>query len=174
MENAVSRSPPPDGQKWTLTKNDLHGRWVNGTIGRVADLDENSISLDLNGQVHSVTLEEWEQIRYVCYGGRVVTQVVGKFQQYPVRLAWAMTIHKSQGHTLPKVCIDLGKGAFAHGQTYVALSRCTSLEGIVLRQHMAASDIIVDQAVVEYENAASAELTLPVLNGSQSAEAGVA
>jgi ATP-dependent exoDNAse (exonuclease V) alpha subunit len=79
--------------------------------------------------------------------------VVGTFEQYPVQLAWAITVHKSQGHTLHKVCIDLGKRAFADGQCYVALSRCTTLEGIVLKRPITFNDIVVDPMIREYEKA---------------------
>jgi ATP-dependent exoDNAse (exonuclease V) alpha subunit len=76
---------------------------------------------------------------------------LGTFQQYPLKLAWAITIHKSQGKTFDNIIIDLGrKGAFAHGQTYVALSRCTSLEGIILKTPIKPQDIMVDPQIIEY------------------------
>ena len=78
---------------------------------------------------------------------------MSSFTQYPLRLAWAVTIHKAQGMTYDRVAIDLGTGAFAHGQTYVALSRCTSLEGLYLTRPVTPRDIIVDQRVVEFEGA---------------------
>jgi ATP-dependent exoDNAse (exonuclease V) alpha subunit len=75
---------------------------------------------------------------------------MGTFTQYPLKLAWAVTIHKSQGKTFDKVIIDMGKGAFEHGQTYVALSRCRTLEGIVLKQKIKPQDVMVDERVVEF------------------------
>jgi ATP-dependent exoDNAse (exonuclease V) alpha subunit len=111
------------------------------------------IQVDIEGSRYTVERERWENMRYVNNRreGRLVQDVVGVLEQYPMRLAWAITIHKSQGHTLEKVCIDLGRGAFAHGQTYVALSRCTSLDGILLRRPIKASDIILDPTILEYE-----------------------
>ena len=81
---------------------------------------------------------------------RIVSQVVGTFQQYPIKLAWAITIHKSQGKTFDKVIIDLGKGAFESGQTYVALSRCKTFEGIVLANPVTPRDIILDDRITMY------------------------
>ena len=81
---------------------------------------------------------------------KLEVKVVGTFTQYPIKLAWAITIHKSQGKTFDKVIIDLGSGAFEHGQTYVALSRCRTLEGIVLRQPLRPRDVMVDDKVVTY------------------------
>jgi ATP-dependent DNA helicase PIF1 len=81
---------------------------------------------------------------------KIETETIGSYKQYPLRLAWAMTIHKSQGKTFDKVIIDLTGGAFEHGQTYVALSRCRTLEGIVLRQRIRPQDIRVDERIVEF------------------------
>ena len=80
------------------------------------------------------------------------TDVIGKFTQYPLKLAWAITIHKSQGKTFDKMIIDLGRGAFEHGQTYVALSRCRTLEGIVLKKKLRPQDVLVDERIVEFYN----------------------
>jgi ATP-dependent exoDNAse (exonuclease V) alpha subunit len=161
IEGSVSSSSFPTesllelktGAKVMMVKNDLRGRWVNGTVGRIAMLDDDLIQVDIDGSRYTVEREQWENVRYVYNRreNRVVQDVVGVFEQYPMRLAWAITIHKSQGHTLERVCIDLGRGAFAHGQTYVALSRCTSLDGILLRRPIKASDIILDPRILEYE-----------------------
>ena len=106
------------GAKIMMVKNDLWGRWVNGTVGNVAALMEDRVFVEIDGYIHSVKRQKWEKLRYRYSSdeGRVVQDTVGSFVQFPVRLAWAVTIHKSQGHTLQKVCIDLGHGAFAHGQ----------------------------------------------------------
>jgi hypothetical protein len=143
------------GAKIMMVKNDRWGRWVNGTIGKVAALAEDDLSVEIDGQVHTVEREQWDKLRYRynSYERRVIQEVVASFVQFPLRLAWAITIHKSQGHTLQKVYIDLGDGAFAHGQTYVALSRCTSLEGIVLEQPLRRNDIIIDQLILDAEKA---------------------
>ena len=96
---------------------------------------------------------EWEILRYKVGKEdphKIETETVGTFTQFPVRLAWAVTIHKAQGKTFDKVIIDLGRGAFEHGQTYVALSRCRTLEGIVLRQPILPRDVRVDERIVDF------------------------
>ena len=95
---------------------------------------------------------QWESIRYELdpATGAVVPKPVGRFTQFPLRPAWAMTIHKSQGKTFERVIIDMGQGAFAHGQSYVALSRCTTLEGITLRRPLSGRDLLLDPDVGEF------------------------
>ncbi len=100
-----------------------------------------------------VEKEEWEIIKYVRNEANprdIQTEIVGKFLQYPIKLAWAITIHKSQGKTFEKVIIDLGRGAFEYGQTYVALSRCRTMDGIYLKNKLQARDVMTDQAVQDY------------------------
>ena len=96
----------------------------------------------------------WEMFRFYFdeVTRRLESETVGSFMQYPLKLAWAVTIHKSQGKTFSKVVLDIGSGAFAHGQTYVALSRCTHLEGIVLRRPISPRDIIVDPTISQFMN----------------------
>jgi len=94
----------------------------------------------------------WDIIRYKYENKQLISETVGTFMQYPIRLAWAITIHKSQGQTFDQVYLDMGKGAFEYGQTYVALSRCTSLEGITLKRSIRPNDIMVDNKVVDFYN----------------------
>ena len=125
------------GAQVMLLNNDSLGRWINGTIGEVLDIDleEKTIIVKLEtGDIVDVKPFEWKLFEYVLDGDRVDTIEVGSFLQFPIKLAWAITIHKSQGKTFDKVIIDLSGGIFSPGQLYVALSRCTSFEGIVLLQ----------------------------------------
>ena len=123
--------------------------WVNGTIGKVVDFAENEINVEVPGGQHTVTKEQWDVIDYKFdrSTGRVEEEVIGTFTQFPVRLAWAITIHKSQGQSFDKVSIDMGSGAFAHGQLYVALSRCRSLDGVTMRTPVDFTDLCFDQRV---------------------------
>lgn len=141
------------GAQVMLLKNDPEKRWVNGTLGRICALNENKVSVEIEGRAYEIEPETWEsmQYRYHRDTNRIEEEVIGTFTQYPLRLAWAITIHKSQGQTFDNVFIDLGRGAFAHGQTYVALSRCTSLEGIVFSRPVTARDILFDERVYDYK-----------------------
>ena len=108
-----------------------------------------------DGELLVIELEqlEWEILKYDINSEdktQIKTKIIGTFKQYPIKLAWAITIHKSQGKTFDRVIIDLGSGAFEYGQTYVALSRCRSLDGIVLKRPLKPKDIIVDQRIVEF------------------------
>ncbi|MEM0994125.1 MAG: PIF1 family DEAD/DEAH box helicase [Bacteroidota bacterium] len=139
-----------------FVRNDPDKQFVNGTIGKVVKLEAEAITVMVETQdgrrrYVDVRQIEWEILRYkMGENGKIESQVVGTFTQYPLRLAWAITIHKSQGKTFDRVIIDLGKGAFEHGQTYVALSRCRTLEGIVLRHPLKWSDIRTDERIVSY------------------------
>lgn len=144
------------GAQIMFVRNDVNRRWVNGTIGKIHSLDNDSIYVEItdngNQSIYQVNIEKWEILKYKFdpIARRLETEVVGSFTQYPLRLAWAITIHKSQGLTFDNVIIDLGSGAFAHGQTYVALSRCTSYEGISLKTRIRRNDIRVDSEVNRY------------------------
>ena len=142
------------GAQVMFIKNDTEHRWVNGSLGTVSDIDDNgNISVILeDGDEHIVEPAVWENIKY-SYNEkekRIEEKVLGTYKQYPIRLAWAITVHKSQGLTFNHVVIDFTGGAFAGGQTYVALSRCTSLEGIILTRPITSRDIFVNAEVVKF------------------------
>lgn len=145
------------GSQVMMLNNDSRGRWVNGTIGKIVDIekdeDEDVLLVQMNdGQTREVTPFTWELFRFSFDQNKnsLVSETVGTFTQYPMRLAWAVTIHKSQGKTFDNVIIDIGRGTFVHGQLYVALSRCTSFEGIVLKQPVAKKHIFMDWRVVKF------------------------
>ncbi len=141
------------GAQVVFIRNDKENRWYNGSLAKISDIKENMITVELeNGDKHVIEREQWENIQYEFDNKekRIKETILGTFMQYPIRLAWAMTIHKSQGLTFSKVIIDMEKGAFSCGQTYVALSRCTTLQGITLRHPIRNRDIIVNQAVKDF------------------------
>lgn len=144
-----------EGARVIMLRNDADKRWVNGTIATLARLTEERMWIELNGVQHEVDPVAWENRRYAFEqdSGKIVESVAGTFKQFPVRLAWAMTIHKSQGLTLDQVYIDLGRGTFAHGQAYVALSRCRSLEGLALARPLQPRDILFDPRATGYRQA---------------------
>jgi len=145
------------GAQVMFVRNDSEERqFVNGTIGKIIELGKDTIIVQTEehgGKKRKIEVpkSEWEIIRYKgSMTGGLETETVGSFTQYPLKLAWAITIHKSQGKTFDRVLIDLGGGAFEHGQLYVALSRCRTLEGIVLRQRIRPQDVITDERVVAF------------------------
>jgi ATP-dependent DNA helicase PIF1 len=140
------------GSQVMLLKNDTDKRWVNGSIGTVVDATDEEIQVRIDREIYSIPKVTWSKIKYVynAEDKKIDEEIVASFTQFPLRLAWAITIHKSQGQTYERVVIDLGRGAFAHGQTYVALSRCRTLGGIYLRRQIEARDIIVDPVVIEF------------------------
>ncbi|MBK7525872.1 MAG: ATP-binding domain-containing protein [Saprospiraceae bacterium] len=139
-------------------KNDINKQYVNGTIGKIKHLTEETILVSVLNPNHEIVdieidKSEWEIIRYeqdATDPSRINTKTIGLFRQYPLKLAWAITIHKSQGKTFEKVIVDLGQGAFEAGQTYVALSRCKTLEGIILKSPIRPRDIFVNPEIAEY------------------------
>ncbi len=157
--NFPSSSQPTDteltlkvGAQVIFTKNDQQRRWVNGTTGIVKSLSKNTVKISCGKQTFNVEPVSWDITGYTYNQelGEIEQELTGTFTQIPLRTAWAMTIHKSQGCTFDKVAIDLGTGAFAHGQTYVALSRCSSLSGLYVLQALRPQDIIIDPLVHAY------------------------
>ena len=146
------------GAQVMLVNNDKFGRWVNGSLGMVTgvgedDEGEKAVLVELrDGTIVFVTPHTWEIFEYLYDRStkQIATRKAGSFTQYPLRLAWAVTIHKSQGKTFDNVVIDIGRGAFAHGQVYVALSRCTSFGGIVLTKEITKAHIRMDWRVVKF------------------------
>ncbi|MBP7875897.1 AAA family ATPase [Candidatus Woesebacteria bacterium] len=140
------------GAQVMMLKNDSEKRWVNGSIGKVVSLTDTEIVVIIDGMEYEVKKDIWNRIRFIVNkeSGKIEEEVISTFMQAPLRLAWAVTIHKSQGQTFDRVNIDLERGAFAHGQTYVALSRCKTLGGISLVRAVESRDIIVDQEVVTF------------------------
>jgi len=133
--------------------NDSERRWVNGTIGTVLDIVGDTVFVEkADNSVVEVKVHTWEISRYIFKNGKFEREIMGSFTQLPLKLAWAITIHKSQGKTFDKVIIDLGRGSFAHGQVYVALSRARSLDGVILRRKMYKSSIVMDRRVGQIMN----------------------
>lgn len=141
------------GAQIVFIKNSPDRRWVNGTLGIVDSLSDEKICVRLEqGNVVEVEPEVWGNIRYQYNEekGTVDEIELGSYMQFPVKLAWALTIHKSQGLTFNKVIIDIGRGAFTGGQTYVALSRCRSFDGISLCSTLNMRDIFVNRHIIDF------------------------
>jgi hypothetical protein len=138
------------GAQVMIVKNDIDHRWVNGTIGHIHELSDKEIKIKIKDNIYDLKMATWENYEYKKTGEKIIPTVIGSFIQYPLKLAWAATIHKCQGQTFENVAIDLHQGAFAHGQTYVALSRATSIDGIHLVREVEHSDLIFDNKVFKF------------------------
>jgi len=147
------------GAQVMLLNNDPKGRWVNGTMAVVQDImrglpgEDDIVHVRLaDGCVEPVERHAWQLFHFILdkEGGRIKTESAGSFKQFPIKLAWGITIHKSQGKTFDRAIIDLGRRAFAAGQTYVALSRCVGLEGLSLARAVRPGDMMTDRRIVNY------------------------
>jgi ATP-dependent DNA helicase PIF1 len=141
--------------KVMFIKNDPDGRWVNGTIGIVIDCSDKNkkvIKVKVGKEVFKVKREEWNKVRYVYdeFNDEMEEEVVSSFKQFPLKLGWAVTIHKAQGLTLESCSVDLGDGAFATGQAYVALSRCKTLDSLNLYRELRVRDALVDPDIQDF------------------------
>lgn len=158
--NKELKNPPVDialklkeGAKVIFCKNDCKGRWVNGTIGVVEECGKDYVKVKIKGSnTVYVSPIDWEKVKYEYdrSSKKIISKVIGKFTQIPLKLAWAMTIHKSQSQTLDRIHINISSGVWETGQTYVALSRCRTLEGISLDSKIKLSDIKVDPRITEF------------------------
>ncbi|AZA75495.1 helix-turn-helix domain-containing protein [Chryseobacterium indoltheticum] len=143
------------GAQVMFIRNDISGekKYFNGKLGEISSLDENEIKVILDGSEREITVkrEVWEQKKYSLDTDKnIKEEVLGSFEQFPIKLAWAVTIHKSQGLTFDKVIIDAGK-SFTAGQVYVALSRCRTLEGIVLKSKITPEVIFKDNRILKFQ-----------------------
>ena len=145
-----------EGAQVVMLKNDQNKRWVNGTIAQVVAINAENQTIDVilaeTGETHTVEPVCWANVRFVYDEEKrtVVEEEIGWFTQFPMKLAWALTIHKCQGLTFSNVRIDLGEGAFSGGQTYVALSRCQSMEGLELITPIRPRDVFVSKLLTRF------------------------
>lgn len=142
------------GAQVMFTKNDSLKRWINGTVGLVSSLKEGVISVEIadTGEIVELGRATWldYQYKWDSETSKIIREVIGSYTQFPLALAWSITIHKSQGRTIERVHIDLGLGAFETGQTYVALSRCRAMKSLTLSRPLAEFDIMVDHESKEF------------------------
>src|SRR6056300_1665211 len=157
-ESSLIITTRKEGAKVMFIKNDPDGRWVNGTIGVVIDCSDKNkkvIKVKVGIEVYKVKREEWNKVRYVYdeFNDEMEEEVVSSFKQFPLKLGWAVTIHKAQGLTLESCSVDLGDGAFATGQAYVALSRCKTLDSLNLYRELKVRDALVDPDIQDFHAA---------------------
>ena len=140
------------GAQVMVAKNDTdpEKKWVNGSIGVIQHLSKDEVKVLIKEKLYTIGKAKWEKFNYQINGSLIQQKVVGSFIQFPFKLAWAVTIHKSQGQTFDKIALDLDTGAFAHGQTYVALSRGKTLENTFILSKINQKDIIFDSRVKDF------------------------
>jgi ATP-dependent exoDNAse (exonuclease V) alpha subunit len=144
------------GAQVMMLNNDAEGRWVNGSIGKITGIAQSRKGEDViiaelaDGDEVEIAPFTWEIFRFFVEAGGLQSEVIGTFTQFPLMLAWAVTIHKGQGKTFDRVIIDIGRGTFAHGQMYVALSRCTTLGGIILKRPALKKHIWTNYQVMDF------------------------
>jgi ATP-dependent DNA helicase PIF1 len=144
------------GARVMLLRNDADKRWVNGTLATVVDLAATSVFVRIGRSTYEIEPADWERYVYEPDGeGVPQRKAVGVFRQVPLRPAWALTVHKAQGLTFDAVHVDFGRGAFAHGQTYVALSRCRTMGGLTLSRNLRRTDVRVDDAAFAFADRAT-------------------
>lgn len=157
LPTSIELSLKPEAQVMLLN-NDPEGRWANGYIGRVAEIEPRKGEPDViwieleDGTVIDILPYRWEMFEFYFdpKEGKLKSRTIGAFIQYPLKLSWAVTIHKAQGLTFEKVVLDVGRGTFSHGQLYVALSRCRSLEGLVLKRPVERRHVLLDRRIVRF------------------------
>ena len=139
------------GAQVMFLRNDADQRWVNGSVGVVTRIGQ-TVFVEVEGEEHEVQPSTWEKYKYSYSAAtkELKKDIVAEFTQFPLRLAWGVTIHKSQGKTYERAVVDLGQRSFAPGQTYVALSRISSLDGLYLSRDLRPSDILVDENVTRF------------------------
>lgn len=165
MEGKFTKDAPVEpelqlkvGAQVMMLNNDKQKRWYNGTLGKIVGFEQGE-GISEGVRVHLESGKEelvfpytWESMEFAYNEDtdEIETDVIGSYTQYPMKLAWAFTIHKSQGKTFERVIVDFSHGTFAHGQAYVALSRCRSLAGLTLMQPITKKHIIVDEVVLDF------------------------
>jgi ATP-dependent DNA helicase PIF1 len=160
-EGDIDKMPSPTssrlglkkGSRVMLLNNDTKGCWVNGTLATIETLTPQDITVRKeNGRLHSLYKHKWSYYKYSLNTetNQLEQKEVGAFTQFPIRLAWAITIHKSQGLTYDNLILNTSRGLFSHGQCYVALSRCRTLEGLTFSTPLQKRDIILDKIVVDF------------------------
>jgi len=152
-------NPPTDyvlrlkvGAQIIMLKNDINNRWVNGSIGKITDLNYNKVIVEVNGYECILCKSIWTKYKYEYDKNtdKLIQTIIGEFEQYPIKPSWAITIHKSQGLTIDRIKLDVGNGMFAAGQLYVALSRCKKMDDIWFTKPITERDIIVDPRIVKF------------------------
>ena len=147
-----------------FTRNDERKRWINGTVGKILSFENNVIRVELltdyPGNVCEVQEVTWKNYsyKYNSSNNHIYSEVSGKYTQYPMMLAWGITIHKAQGKTLEAAHVNFGRGTFEAGQAYVALSRCKTLNGLTLERPIRKDDITCSLVLKEFNNQIQAQI----------------